>query len=54
VRVWKGPLKWLGNIAMAGGIIGMALHFMRFGPKKIEPIPPDDPSNQPNQNERRV
>jgi hypothetical protein len=41
VRLWKGPLKWLGNLAMVGGIVGMALHYMRFGPKKEEPIPPD-------------
>ena len=40
VRLWKGPLKWLGNLAMVGGIVGMALHYMRFGPKKVEPIPP--------------
>jgi hypothetical protein len=27
---------------MIGGIVGMALHYMRFGPKKEEPIPPND------------
>ena len=28
VRLWKGPLKWLGNLAMVGGIagLGVALH----------------------------
>jgi len=26
---------------MIGGIVGMALHYMRFGPKKEEPIPPN-------------
>jgi formate dehydrogenase beta subunit len=41
VRLWKAPLKWIGNLAMIGGIVGMALHYMRFGPKKEEPIPPD-------------
>ena len=41
VRLWKTPLKWLGNLAIVGGIVGMALHYMRFGPKKVEPIPPD-------------
>ncbi len=24
VRLWKGPLKWLGNLAMVGGILGVA------------------------------
>lgn len=36
VRIWKGPLKWLGNIAMVGGIVGIALHYMRYGPKRLE------------------
>ncbi len=36
VRLWKGPLKWLGNLAMAGGLIGMAVHFLRFGPKMVD------------------
>jgi formate dehydrogenase beta subunit len=34
VRVWKGPLKWLGNLAMVGGVFGTILHYMRFGPKE--------------------
>ena len=34
VRIWKGPLKWLGNAAMMGGILGAAFHYLRFGPKK--------------------
>ena len=33
VRIWKGPLKWLGNLAMVGGIVGVAIHYLRFGPK---------------------
>jgi hypothetical protein len=33
VRLWKGPLKWLGNIAMVGGVIGLFVHYLRFGPK---------------------
>ena len=36
VRIWKGPLKWLGNLAMAAGIIGVATHYIRYGPKKVE------------------
>ena len=33
VRIWKGPLKWLGNLAMVGGVLGVAAHYLRFGPK---------------------
>ena len=36
VRLWKGPLKWLGNIAMIGGLIGVTLHYLRFGPKRVK------------------
>jgi formate dehydrogenase beta subunit len=34
VRLWKGPLKWLGNLAMIGGLVGVTLHYLRFGPKQ--------------------
>jgi formate dehydrogenase beta subunit len=36
VSFWKGPAKWIGNLAMAGGILGVVLHYMGFGPKRIE------------------
>jgi formate dehydrogenase beta subunit len=36
VRLWKGPLKWLGNLAMIGGLIGVTLHYLRFGPKQVK------------------
>jgi formate dehydrogenase iron-sulfur subunit len=36
VRLWKGPLKWLGNLAMAGGLIGLFVHYLRYGPKSVE------------------
>jgi len=35
VRFWKGPAKWIGNLAMLGGIVGVTLHYLRFGPKEI-------------------
>jgi formate dehydrogenase iron-sulfur subunit len=35
VTLWKQPLKWLGTLALAGGIIGTALHYLRFGAKHI-------------------
>src|ERR1700687_4059106 len=36
VRIWKGPLKWLGNFAMAAGIIGVITHYVRYGPKETQ------------------
>src|ERR1700686_574960 len=36
VRIWKGPLKWLGNFAIVAGIVGAAAHYLRFGPKEID------------------
>jgi hypothetical protein len=35
VRLWKGPLKWLGNLAMIGGVLGVFAHFVRFGRKNL-------------------
>jgi formate dehydrogenase beta subunit len=34
VRLWKGPLKWLGNLAIVGGLVGVTLHYLRYGPKQ--------------------
>jgi formate dehydrogenase beta subunit len=36
VKLWKGPLKWLGNAAMIGGLLGLFAHYLRFGPKERE------------------
>jgi formate dehydrogenase iron-sulfur subunit len=36
VKLWKSPLKWLGNLAIVGGIIGVTLHYLRYGPKVVE------------------
>ena len=36
VKLWKHPLKWLGNLAMVGGLFGLAIHYLRFGPKVVE------------------
>jgi formate dehydrogenase iron-sulfur subunit len=33
VRVWKGPLKWVGNLAILGGLVAAAIHHLRFGRK---------------------
>jgi formate dehydrogenase iron-sulfur subunit len=37
VRLWKTPLKYVGNLAMLGGLIGVTLHYLRFGPKIVKP-----------------
>src|SRR5262245_11290248 len=36
VRLWKGPLKWIGNLAMLGGVLGVFVHFVRYGRKDFE------------------
>jgi formate dehydrogenase iron-sulfur subunit len=36
VRLWKGPAKWIGNFAMLFGVVGVTLHYLRFGPKQVE------------------
>ena len=33
VRLWKGPLKWAGNLAMIGGLFLAAIHYVRYGRK---------------------
>ena len=33
VRVWKGALKWTGNLAILGGLVVAALHHVRYGRK---------------------
>jgi formate dehydrogenase beta subunit len=48
VKLWKGPLKWLGNAAMIGGLLGLFVHYLRFGPKArseedLEPHEGDQP-----------
>jgi formate dehydrogenase iron-sulfur subunit len=36
VQLWKHPLKWLGNLAIVGGVVGLAVHYLRFGPKRVK------------------
>ena len=35
VQLWKHPLKWLGNLAIIGGAVGVFIHYLRFGPKVV-------------------
>jgi len=43
VRIWKGPLKWLGNFALAAGILTAVTHFVRFGPKEVDEPKKEEP-----------
>ena len=36
VKMWKGPLKWLGGIAMGLGVAALFGHYVRYGPKPID------------------
>jgi hypothetical protein len=45
VRLWKGPLKWIGNLAMLGGVLGVFVHFVRYGRKDLEVTEPTDLKN---------
>jgi formate dehydrogenase beta subunit len=36
VQLWKHPLKWIGNLAIVGGLLGLVVHYLRFGPKTLE------------------
>jgi formate dehydrogenase beta subunit len=36
VKLWKYPLKWIGNLAMLGGLVGLGVHYLRFGPKTVK------------------
>jgi len=36
VKMWKGPLKWLGGIGMAVGVLGVFFHRVRYGAKDID------------------
>jgi formate dehydrogenase iron-sulfur subunit len=32
VALWKGALKWVGSVALLGGIAATAFHYLRYGP----------------------
>ena len=46
VRLWKGPLKWLGNAAMIGGLAAAVVHFVRFGRKQHDDDTEDGPGTE--------
>jgi formate dehydrogenase beta subunit len=47
VKLWKHPLKWIGNLAMVGGLIGLFVHYLRYGPKAREDQDIRTPGGQP-------
>jgi formate dehydrogenase beta subunit len=38
VKLWKGPLKWLGGIGLVAGVFGVFMHYIRFGPKEVDKV----------------
>jgi formate dehydrogenase beta subunit len=38
VKMWKGPLKWLGGIGIVAGVFGVFMHYVRFGPKEVDKV----------------
>jgi hypothetical protein len=36
VRLWKNPLRWIGNFGMLFGVFGVFIHYLRFGPKVVK------------------
>lgn len=36
VRLWKGPIKWLGNLILLGAIFGAFFHYLRYGPRRYD------------------
>ena len=36
VKLWKGPLKWLGGLGMFLGAAALFGHYVRYGPKPID------------------
>jgi formate dehydrogenase iron-sulfur subunit len=38
VKLWKGPLKWIGGIGMVAGVLGVFMHYVRFGPKEVDKV----------------
>ncbi len=36
VQLWKNPLKWIGNLGIIVGVVGVFIHYLRFGPKVVK------------------
>ena len=33
VRLWTGPVKWIGSLLLLGALLGTFFHYLRFGPR---------------------
>ena len=38
VRLWKGPLKWLGGMGMIFGVLVVFMHRVKYGPKHVDKV----------------
>ena len=47
VKLWKGPMKWLGGVAIVGGILGAVFHSVRFGHKPDYPLDKEKELREP-------
>jgi hypothetical protein len=36
VKLWKGPLKWIGGLGMIAGLAALFGHYVRYGPKPLD------------------
>ncbi len=34
--LWKKPLRWLGTFGMIAGVVTASLHYLRYGPKRVQ------------------
>jgi len=39
VSLWKGPLKTVGSALLIGGVLAAGLHYLKFGPQRVEKKP---------------
>jgi formate dehydrogenase iron-sulfur subunit len=43
VTLWKKPLRWLGTLGMLAGVAIASLHYLRYGPKRVEAAKEEGP-----------
>ena len=53
VTLWKAPLKWLGNLILAGTVLGAVLHYLRYGPSAKGEAPVTDRPSPPADTQNR-